>query len=127
MRITIQTLAIINSFALGLMAFLTVFMYKQNIGLAEDIAETIIPIALIGSLIFKFIKKSKLRLILSAIFDFTLIVYLYGITNYNSLSEFGLSLLSFNVHSVFFFYGFLIIYYVYYFRQLKKHIYNHIH
>lgn len=114
------SLAILNSIVLGLIAFLTIFMYKNNIGTAENISRLIIPICLLFSILTKFFTQQKIALILSLIFDFILIIYLYNPTDYDSIMNFVYSLLDFQIHIMIIAYLYLIFFYYLAFKELKS-------
>ncbi len=114
------SLAILNSIILGLIAYLTIFMYKSNVGTVENISRLIIPICLLFSITTKFFTHKKFALIISLIFDFILIIYLYNPTDYNSIKDFIYSLFNFEIHFIIITYLYLMFFYFLTFKELNS-------
>ena len=118
----ITILAIINVLIIAFFSFLTVIMYNNSIGQMEHIAENIILICALGSVITKLIMKKNWYIILSIIFDFILVIFLYNVTDYDSLQKFMQSLLSVETHLVCFLYLYLVFYYTIILRKWRNAI-----
>jgi hypothetical protein len=116
----ITIIAIINTVIIAFVSYLTAFMFKNKIGETENIAKILILICLIGSLTTKLVRRSILTIILSILFDFILVIFLYNLTDYNSIYDFMKSLLNIKTHIVCFLYLYLIFYYVYTLKNYKN-------
>ena len=115
-------IAIINTVIIAFVSYVTVFIFKTQIGETEHIAKTLILICLIGSVITKVLKRNILTIILSILFDFVLVVFLYNLTDYNSIYDFIKSLLNLKTHLVAFLYLYLIFYYAYTLKNYKNNL-----
>ncbi len=116
----ITIIAVINTLIIAFVSCLTVFMFKNQIGETELIAKILILICLIGSVITKLIRGNILTIILSILCDFILVLFLYNLTDYNSIYDFIKSLLNIKSHIVCFLYLYLIFYYVYTLKKYKN-------
>lgn len=120
MQKLLTVMAIVNTVIIALFSYLTVFMSNNQIGATEKFAGAVILSCLLGSVVTKIIKQKFWIIILSLLFDFILITFLYNITDYNSIYEFIQSLFNIATHVVLFIYLYLIFYYVYKFKQILK-------
>lgn len=110
-NIITSTLAITNSLILGTIAFLTVFMFRQNSSEFASISGYIILICCVGSITTKFKHANKPLLIISAILDLILVLYVYNPTDYNSICDYTRSFVDINNLILIPLYAYLIIYY----------------
>lgn len=115
-----SALAVLNSVLIGLFAFLTVFMFKNNASDVDDISGCIIALGLFISVFTKVISRSRLGLIISLTCDLVLIGFLYNPTEYLSFKDFMISLFDLEVHYVVFVYLFLIYFYWDSFRNVAN-------
>ncbi len=122
----LKILAIINTLVIGVVAFLTVFMFKMNLGFAEEFARWLIPVLVLMSISSKFIDHKKAALVTSFTFDFVLIVYLYNPTDCDSIQAFFLQLLEIEVHFVIFYYIYLIVYHSKCYLRFRQQSYERI-
>jgi hypothetical protein len=115
-----SALAVLNSVLIGLFAFLTVFMFKNNVSDVDDVSGCIIALGLFISVFTKVISRSRLGLIISLTCDLVLIGFLYNPTEYISFKDFINSLFDLEVHCVVFVYLFLIYFYWDSFRNVAN-------
>ena len=84
----LNAVAIINTAILGSAAYLTTFMFRNNINDFAKISGGIILLCLLLSIITKFRLKTKRRLIISVIMDFILVLYIYNPTESDSIGDY---------------------------------------
>jgi hypothetical protein len=117
-KIKILTIiAALNSILIGLTAYLTVFMYRNNVTEFATLSGLIIPICLLVSLLTKLKYYNKLILCVSVLFDLILIVYIYNPTDSESISDYIKGVIDPNTLILTLIYGYLIIYYLIAFNQ----------
>ena len=117
-KIKILTIiAALNSILIGLIAYLTVFMFRNNVTEFAKISGLIIPICLIISLITKLKYFNKLIISVSGIFDLILIIYIYNPTDSESVSDYIKGMIDPNALILTLLYGYLIVYYLIVFNQ----------
>ena len=110
-------IAVLNSILLGVTAFLTVFMFKNNISEFDTFSRLIIPICLIGSLLTKFRISNKLILGTSGLFDLILIFYIYNPTDSESISAYFKGIIDPNALSLSLLYAYLLFFYLLAFKK----------
>jgi hypothetical protein len=113
--------AALNSIILGLTAFLTVFMFRNNISQLESNSGALILICTLGALLTKFRLTNKPSLGLSILFDLTLIFFVYNPFDSNSVIDFFSTIIDPGAFPLIFTYIYLIIYYWILLKK-QKHI-----
>lgn len=114
---TLKAIAIINSVIIAFVGFLTLFMFKNNLGQPEEISKWIILLSLTGAIASKTCFSSRLGILSSILFDFILIVYLYNPTDCRTLYCFLDNVFDINAIYLILFYAYLIWYYIYLTRK----------
>jgi len=117
----ITPLAIINSILIGLVAFLTVIMFRNNVTEFASILSSVIPFLTLGSILTKLLKNNQKIIITSAIFDFLIILCLYNPADCSSIIEFLKNLIDHNALILIGTYIYLIFYYI---LMLKRKAHN---
>lgn len=85
-------IAMINSTLLGVLAFLSVFMYKYNVSAFDEVSGWVIKFCVISSVLLKLKLSNKVCFCFSVLFDSVLVLYVYGLSDFMSITDFFVSL-----------------------------------
>lgn len=107
-------LSIVNAVILGVVAFLSVFMYRCHITPLVEIAVRVIRISLLGSVLFKMKLSNVYFFWVSVILDVSFVLFMYGVVDSISVLDFFRRIWE-GVYLVFFFI-YLIWFYIKYYR-----------
>jgi hypothetical protein len=116
-KMVLKLIAITNSVIIAVVGFLTMVMFKNNIGQLEEISKWIILFSLTGSIISKFTIRYRLGILCSLLFDIILIVYLYNPTDCRTIYCFLENVFDINAIYLILFYAYLVWYHIYITRK----------